>query len=421
MYTENDLVKIAKRENNSKRNYLIVNPLQGKHIPVRPHAALSLFGQLADLILSAYTDEKILMIGFAETATAIGAAAAIRIGAPYIHTTRETVAGAGYLSFSETHSHAVTQKIVKNEIGQMIYGIDRIVFVEDEVTTGNTIWNSICALRKEYGTELSFSVASIINGMDEKARGFYEEEGIQLHYCLRTDHQRYAYQAQQCSEDGIYHACNTSQVHEPVIESWKNVGKGPTESTQICDARRARLPAAESGKDSGKEAAESGKDSGKRSAWTAAEVSIAGAVDARTLTDAKAYERSCHSLWEEVRMKLGGWLEGNVLVLGTEEFMYPALYVAAQIERLGANVRFHATTRSPICVSASPDAPLHERYELRSMYEEGRVTYVYDIAYNDTILVITDADNAQTAGRNSLFHALEGRSRNLFFIRWVKK
>ncbi len=406
LYTENDLVKIAKRENNSKRNYLIVNPLQGKHIPVRPHAALRLFGQLADLILSAYTDEKILIIGFAETATAIGAAAAICTGAPYIQTTREIVAGAEYLFFSETHSHAVTQKIVKNEIGQMIHGIGRIVFVEDEVTTGNTIWNSICALREAYGAELSFSVASIINGMDEKARGFYEAEGIQLHYCLRTDHKRYAYQAQQCSEDGIYHACDTSQVCQPVIENWENVGKERVEGWENI----------------GKEEAESGEDSGKRAACrTAAGVSIAGAVDARTLTDAKVYERSCHSLWEEVRMKLGRWLEGNVLVLGTEEFMYPALYVAAQIECLGAKVRFHATTRSPICVSASPNAPLHERYELRSMYEEGRVTYVYDIAYYDTILVITDADNAQTAGRNSLFHALEGRSRNLFFIRWVKK
>ena len=33
-YTEKDLVKIAKRENNTKRNYLVVDPLQGKHIPV---------------------------------------------------------------------------------------------------------------------------------------------------------------------------------------------------------------------------------------------------------------------------------------------------------------------------------------------------------------------------------------------------
>ena len=39
-YTEKDLVKIAKRENNTKRNYLVVDPLQGKHIPVVPSKAL---------------------------------------------------------------------------------------------------------------------------------------------------------------------------------------------------------------------------------------------------------------------------------------------------------------------------------------------------------------------------------------------
>ena len=41
-YTEKDLVKIAKRENNTKRNYLVVDPLQGKHIPVLPSEALSI-------------------------------------------------------------------------------------------------------------------------------------------------------------------------------------------------------------------------------------------------------------------------------------------------------------------------------------------------------------------------------------------
>ena len=34
MYTEKQLVAVAKRENNTKRNYLVVNRLQGKHVPV---------------------------------------------------------------------------------------------------------------------------------------------------------------------------------------------------------------------------------------------------------------------------------------------------------------------------------------------------------------------------------------------------
>ena len=48
MYTEKELVRIARRENNNKRNYLVVNRLQGKHIPVRPCEALAMFRALAD-------------------------------------------------------------------------------------------------------------------------------------------------------------------------------------------------------------------------------------------------------------------------------------------------------------------------------------------------------------------------------------
>ena len=57
-YTEKDLVKIAKRENNTKRNYLVVDPLQGKHIPVVPSNALDLFAALADTFREKYKDEK---------------------------------------------------------------------------------------------------------------------------------------------------------------------------------------------------------------------------------------------------------------------------------------------------------------------------------------------------------------------------
>ena len=44
-YQAQDLVSIAKREQNKKRNYLVLNRLQGKHIPVSPGQALSMFAQ----------------------------------------------------------------------------------------------------------------------------------------------------------------------------------------------------------------------------------------------------------------------------------------------------------------------------------------------------------------------------------------
>ena len=78
-YTAADTLRIAKRYNNPKRSYLLVNPLQAKHIPVSPAAALEMMGALGDQVAAKYPEAR-LVIGFAETATAIGAAVAARLG-----------------------------------------------------------------------------------------------------------------------------------------------------------------------------------------------------------------------------------------------------------------------------------------------------------------------------------------------------
>ena len=152
MYKENDLVSVAKRENNKKRNYLVVNKLQGKHIPVDPKKTLKLFKELADEIKDEYKNEKLLVIGFAETATAIGSAVAAELEVSYTQTTREQIEKVEFLYFSEEHSHATEQKLVKTDIAAVIDTTDRIIFVEDEVTTGNTILNIIRVIRETFNT-----------------------------------------------------------------------------------------------------------------------------------------------------------------------------------------------------------------------------------------------------------------------------
>ena len=104
----NDLIQVAKRENNPKRHYLYVNPLQGKHLPVSPSRSLALFASLAEEAAQRFAGERLLVVGFAETATAIGAALAYGAGNVdfYCSTTREALPGADYLFFSESHSHA---------------------------------------------------------------------------------------------------------------------------------------------------------------------------------------------------------------------------------------------------------------------------------------------------------------------------
>ena len=109
----------------------------------------------------------------------------------------------------------------------------------------------------------------------------------------------------------------------------------------------------------------------------------------------------------------------RILVLGTEEFMYPALYVGAKLEEAGYTVRMHATTRSAIGVSKEEKYPLHTRYELASLYDKNRTTFVYDLTEYEEVLVLTDAQKQETEGWESLQRALTlNHNRQIRGIRW---
>ena len=87
--------------------------------------------------------------------------------------------------------------------------------------------------------------------------------------------------------------------------------------------------------------------------------------------------------------------------------MYPALFVGERLEQLGNVVRCHATTRSPIAVSREEEYPLHKRYELVSLYEESRRTFLYDLEKYDRVWIVTDALNLCEKGVYTLLNALK--------------
>lgn len=365
MYTETELVRIAKRENNSKRNYLVVNRLQGKHIPVSPKQAFAMFEALAGKVKEAYRAESLLLIGFAETATAIGAHLAVLLDSFYIQTTREQIPGVEYLFFTEAHSHATEQKLVRDDIEALIDRVDRIVFVEDEVTTGNTIFQIIEILKREYPGKAQCSIASLLNGMDQAALAVCAEQGIGLQYLVKTNHQGYGSIAESFHGTGLY--IPKQETVTGMIESYQ----------------------------------------------------LGGYVNARRYTTGSGYRRACETLWNQVKIHVFLEKQEQILVIGTEEFMYPAMFVGAQLEHMGNTVRCHATTRSPIMVSEEDGYPLHRRYELASFYEEGRRTFIYDLKIYDRVLILTDAASIQTAGVNSLFHALQSCGNNrIWLFRW---
>ena len=78
-YNQEDLLKLAKRYQNAKRSYLLVNPLQAKHLAVSPEKALDMMETLGRQLYQKYPEAR-LIIGFAETATAVAAAAAMQFG-----------------------------------------------------------------------------------------------------------------------------------------------------------------------------------------------------------------------------------------------------------------------------------------------------------------------------------------------------
>ena len=368
MYTEQDLIKIAKRENNKKRPYLIVNKLQAKHIPTAPSQAFEMFDALAERLEQQYAGERLLLVGFAETATAIGARLAVRLHAYYIQTTREQIPGVSYLYFTEAHSHATEQKLVKEDIDQVIDRVDRIIFAEDEVTTGNTIFGIIKILQRQYPKKAVYSVASLLNGMDLTAEQICREQKIDLAYLRKISHAGYAEAAEAYAEDGTYVLPDTTAYRQ--VQSYR----------------------------------------------------IFGYQNARRLVMGDAYEQACRKLWEDMREFTEVSRGERVLVIGTEECMYPALYVGDCIERLGGIVLCHSTTRSPIAVSSNADYPLHTRYELESLYEAGRKTFIYDLAAYDSVIILTDASDENGRGAASLWHALRGcGNRNIRFFRWCAK
>ncbi len=363
-FEEKDLVRIAKRENNRKRNYLVVNPLQAKHVPVSPGMTMRVFEDLAEKIRNRYLKEKLLVIGFAETATAIGAHVAIALEERYIQTTRESMENVDFLYFEEEHSHATEQKLVKNGLAEVLSQVNRVVFVEDEITTGNTVLNIVSVMKKEYGQNVRFSVASILNGMSEADGARFRENEIETVFLVKTDHSLYSRKADAYRGDGIY--------HELRIDTMKPV-------------REYRVP---------------------------------GGINARMLTDGTVYRRALITLWNSVSERISNVSGRRILVLGTEECMYPAIFVGAEIEKKGARVLCHSTTRSPITVSSETDYPLHERYQLLSVYDPDRKTYIYDLHSYDLVLIVTDADIRDTGGIRSLYNAISFKNKEIELIRW---
>lgn len=340
-YTQTDLLRVARRVNNTKRSYLLVNPLQAKHIPVSPSRALELMEALGDRLAESWPETR-LVIGFAETATAIGAAAAGRLGEDcvYLHTTREGFSGGQrWLHFSEEHSHAVDHALCGEGLGERIARSPQVIFVDDELSTGRTLRNMIGQLRAQFpqleGRELI--AASLLSRVSPENEAELARAGVACACLVRLQ------------------------------------GDGAEETAAGIQAEEA--PWAE----------------GEQRSFSPAALDCAPLPDPRLGVPIGAYQYACQQLARSFTERFGQRLSGETVVLGTEECMYPALVLGALLEKRGLSVCCHATTRSPIGISQAPGYPITSGIRLESFYDRGRTTYLYDLSPCRTLVVVTDA------------------------------
>lgn len=372
VYNQERILRIAKRFNNTKRSYLLVNPLQAKHLPVKPSESLEMMKTLGHQLARKYPNTT-LVVGFAETATAIGAVVAdcMPAGCVYIHTTRENyLTSADWILFLEEHSHAVEQKLDADNLLQYISSSQTIIFVDDEISTGKTLINMISQLKKKYPVlcEKELVAASLLNRVSDANLKKMNEIGIKCEFLVKL-------------EDDDYEQV----VRDVSIEEAVQVK--PVKLKLSYQALKAD-----------------------------------GFSDPRIGVKAKTYMQNCSDVAEEfcARFLYRIAPESRVLVLGTEECMYPALAVAEKMEQMGDYCVFcHATTRSPIGVCSVVNYPIHSGSKIQSFYSNTRDTYIYNLGPYDAVVVVSDTPEQDFTAMENLMGAFKEYDctfNNVFYI-----
>ena len=166
-----DLVGLAVRRN-PRRAQLLVSSVLGKHVPTDPRLVTDAGLRLGAKARAAATGDAVVL-GYAETATALGHLVADALGAPYLHSTRRVVDGIESVAdFFEEHSHATSHRLLPADPA-FLARAETLVLVDDEVITGKTIVSTIRALHKKFPRK-HYVVATLVDLRSEDDRGRME-------------------------------------------------------------------------------------------------------------------------------------------------------------------------------------------------------------------------------------------------------
>ncbi|MFI8398741.1 phosphoribosyltransferase [Streptomyces sp. NPDC085463] len=329
-----DLLGLALRRN-PKRAHLLVSGVLGKHVPQRPSvvygAGLDL-GRRVRALLGDGEAARAVVLGYAETATALGHAVADGLAlAPYLHSTRRPVPGVARAGgFEESHSHA-TSHLLLPEDPELLAGAGPLVLVDDEFSTGNTVLNTIGDLHERYPRE-RYVVVALVDMRSPADLGrleaFAEKIGARI--------------------DLIARAAGTVRLPDGVLEK----GRALVAEYETAPEPKTAPPApavVRAALDWPRDL----PDGGRHGFTPAHRDRLEKTLPALATGVTEALEAS--------RAPGTGTGAPRVLVLGCEELMYAPLRLGTALEEAGHDVRYSTTTRSPVLAVDDPGYAIRTR------------------------------------------------------------
>lgn len=417
------LLGLALRRN-PRRAQLLVSRVLGKHVPTDPRlvraAGLLLGGLVADALAgraprslpvpllhaavggdraaavrlheeahrAIVTAPDALVLGFAETATALGHCVAEGLGgADVLHSTRRPVPGyATAGGFTEEHSHATDHLLLPADPG-LLRGGRPLVLVDDELSTGRTALNTITALHRLAPRE-HYVVAALV---DVRPPGGELAAGVTA-LGARLDVVALARGAVELPPDLAERAA--------ALRAELDTGPDPRARTP----RLARTGSATSGyadPDSRVELRGSGWPAGLP----------AGARHGFGAAEHRALAAALPGLAARVAGAAGLRPGERTLVLGTEELMQLPLRLAQTLADSGHDVAFSTTTRSPAVVVDAPGYALASGITFPAHDDPAdgpgpRFAYNVGAAHWDHVLVVVDPPADTPALSTGLLPAL---------------
>jgi pyrimidine operon attenuation protein/uracil phosphoribosyltransferase len=331
-----------------------------------------------DLAAVRPTLPDVLVLGFAETATGLGATVAEALGARYLHSTRHDPAGATPAAgFDEAHSHATAHRLLPAE-DDWLPTDGTVVLVDDELSTGATARATIRALHA-VAPQRQWVVAALVDLRSDADVAATEALATELGApvaVVALGRGRVAL------PDGLTTTA-TDLVAAAAAPLTTTVGGPTTDGRHAPSPTRASRPDTVTVVTAPPTAVDRTGTPASRVRTPRTDVEGIAADLARVLTDES------------------GRVPSRILVLGTEEHMATPLAVADTLRRrTTADVRSSTSTRSPVAVFDHPAWPIRSgiRHRSHDVTVDGPgERYAYNVHGFDAVVVVPEPGTDRVA------------------------